>query len=69
MQKLANKVSFRIERDAMVNFRMILEEIFKNPYRIDVFSAGAEISVGLIRSMTSAFALKGDRVRVVRTPS
>ena len=42
-----------------------IEEIFKNPYRIDVFSAGAEISVGLIRSMTSAFALKGDRVRVV----
>lgn len=42
-----------------------IEEIFKNPYRIDVFSAGAEISVDLVRSMTGAFALKGDRVRVV----
>lgn len=42
-----------------------IEEIFKNPYRIDVFGAGAEISVGLIRSMTNAFALKGDRVRVI----
>ena len=42
-----------------------ISEIFKNPYRIDVFSAGAEISVDLIRSMTGTFALKGDRVRVV----
>ena len=42
-----------------------IEEIFKNPYRVDVFGAGAEISVGLIRSMMNAFALKGDRVRVV----
>lgn len=42
-----------------------ISEIFKNPYRIDTFSAGAEISVDLIRSMTGSFALKGDRVRVV----
>jgi DNA polymerase-3 subunit delta' len=42
-----------------------ISEIFKNPYRIDTFSAAAEISVDLIRSMTGTFALKGDRVRVV----
>lgn len=42
-----------------------IEEIFKNPYRIDIFSAGAEISVDLVRSMTGTFALKGDRIRVV----
>ena len=42
-----------------------IEEIFKNPYRVDIFGAGAEISVDLVRSMTGAFALKGDRVRVV----
>lgn len=42
-----------------------IEEIIKNPYRIDVFGAGAEISVDLVRNMTGSFALKGDRVRVV----
>ena len=42
-----------------------ISEIFKNPYRIDIFNAAAEISVELIRSMTGAFALKGDRVRVI----
>ena len=42
-----------------------IEEIVKNPYRIDVFGAGAEISVDLVRNMTGSFALKGDRVRVV----
>ena len=45
--------------------RAYIEEVIKNPYRIDVFGAGAEISVELIRSMTGSFALKGDRVRVV----
>ena len=42
-----------------------IEEIQKNPYRVDVFSAGAFISVDLMRLMTSGFALKGDRVRTV----
>ena len=42
-----------------------IEEIQKNPYRVDVFSVGAFISVDLIRSMTSSFALKRDRVRAV----
>ena len=42
-----------------------IEEIQKNPYRVDVFSTGALISVDLIRSMTSSFAMKGDRVRTV----
>ena len=42
-----------------------VEEIQKNPYRVDIFSAGAFISVDLIRSMTSSFAMKGDRVRTV----
>lgn len=42
-----------------------IEEIIKNPYRVDIFSAGAEISVDLIRSLTASFALKGDRVRTV----
>ncbi len=42
-----------------------IEEIQKNPYRVDIFSAGAFISVDLIRAMTSAFAMKGDRVRTV----
>jgi len=42
-----------------------IEEIFKNPYRIDIFSAAAGISVELIRTMTNSFVLKGDRVRVV----
>ena len=42
-----------------------IEEIQKNPYRVDIFSAGALISVELIRTMTASFAMKGDRVRVV----
>lgn len=42
-----------------------IEEIVKNPYKVDVFSAGAEISVDLIRTMTASFALKGDRVRTI----
>ena len=42
-----------------------IEEIQKNPYRVDVFSTGAIISVDLIRSMTSGFAMKGDRIRTV----
>ncbi|MCQ2054376.1 MAG: AAA family ATPase [Fibrobacter sp.] len=42
-----------------------ITEIFKNPYRIDIFNAATGITVDLIRSMTGAFALKGDRVRVV----
>lgn len=42
-----------------------IEEIQKNPYRVDVFSTGATISVDLIRAMTGAFALKGDRVRTI----
>lgn len=42
-----------------------IEEIIKNPYRVDIFSAGAEISVDLIRSLTASFALKGDRVRTI----
>ena len=42
-----------------------IEEIQKNPYRVDVFSTGAIISVDLIRSMTASFAMKGDRVRTV----
>ena len=42
-----------------------IEEITKNPYRVDIFSAGALISVELIRTMTASFAMKGDRVRVV----
>ena len=42
-----------------------IEEIQKNPYRVDVFSTGAFISVDLIRMMTSSFAMKGDRVRTV----
>lgn len=45
--------------------RAYIDEIFKNPYRTDIFGAGAEISVDLIRNMTKSFALKGDRVRVV----
>ena len=42
-----------------------IEEIQKNPYRVDIFSAGAYISVDLIRSMTSSFAMKGDRIRTI----
>ena len=42
-----------------------IEEIQKNPYRVDVFSTGAFISVDLIRLMTSSFAMKGDRIRTV----
>ena len=42
-----------------------IEEIVKNPYRIDVFSAAAGITVDLIRNMTAGFALKGDRVRTI----
>ena len=42
-----------------------IEQIVANPYRIDIFSAGGEISVNLIRTMTGSFAMKGDRVRVV----
>ena len=42
-----------------------IEEITKNPYLVDIFSAGALISVELIRTMTASFAMKGDRVRVV----
>lgn len=42
-----------------------IEEIQKNPYRVDIFSTGAFISVDLIRLMTSSFAMKGDRIRTV----
>ena len=42
-----------------------IEEIQKNPYRVDIFSTGAYISVDLIRSMTSSFAMKGDRIRTI----
>lgn len=42
-----------------------IKEIQKNPYRVDIFSTAAFISVDLIRSMTAGFAMKGDRVRVV----
>lgn len=64
--KSADEVSAGSSAKTVQDFKQAyIEEIFKNPYRIDIFSAGAEISVGLIRSMTAAFALKGDRVRVV----
>ena len=36
--------------------RAYIEEVIKNPYRIDVFGAGAEISVELIRSMNDSAA-------------
>ena len=42
-----------------------IERIRENPYRTDIFAAGAEISVGLIRAMMSTFVMKGDRTRVV----
>ncbi len=42
-----------------------IEEIQKNPYRVDLFGTSAFISVDLIRSMTGSFAMKGDRTRVV----
>ncbi len=42
-----------------------IEEIQKDPYRVDLFSTSAFISVDLIRSMTGSFAMKGDRVRVI----
>lgn len=42
-----------------------IEEIQKNPYRVDLFGPAAFISVNLIRGMTGSFAMKGDRVRVV----
>ena len=45
--------------------REYIEQIMANPYRTDVFSAGGEISVSLIRTMTGSFAMKGDRVRAV----
>jgi DNA polymerase-3 subunit delta' len=32
---------------------------------VDIFSTGAYISVDLIRSMTSSFAMKGDRIRTI----
>lgn len=42
-----------------------VKEILENPYRIDYLSPSASISVDLIRSMTSRFGLKDDRVRCV----
>ena len=42
-----------------------IERIKENPYRTDIFAAGAEISVGLVRAMMSTFVMKGDRTRVV----
>jgi len=42
-----------------------IEEIQKNPYRVDLFGPASFISVDLIRAMTGGFAMKGDRVRVV----
>lgn len=42
-----------------------IEQIQKNPYRVDIFGASSFISVELIRSMTGGFSMKGDRVRVV----
>jgi len=42
-----------------------IERIRENPYRTDLFAAGSEISVGLIRSLMSTFVMRGDRTRVV----
>ncbi len=41
------------------------KEILENPYRLNYITPAAFISVDLIRTMTSRFGLKGDRVRCV----
>lgn len=62
----ASDVSAGSTAKTIQDFKQVyIEEITKNPYRVDIFSAGAVISVELIRTMTASFAMKGDRVRVV----
>ena len=62
----ASEVSAGSSAKTIQDFKQAyIEEISKNPYRVDIFSAGAIISVELIRTMTASFAMKGDRVRVV----
>lgn len=62
----SDDVSFGSSAKTIEDFKKAyVEEIRKNPYRIDIFSAGAIISVDLIRAMTASFAMKIDSVRAI----
>ncbi len=64
--KSADEVSAGSTAKTVEDFKKsYIEEIQKNPYRVDVFGTSAFISVDLIRAMTGSFAMKGDRIRVV----
>lgn len=64
--KSADEVSAGSTAKTVEDFKKTyIEEIQKNPYRVDIFGTSAFISVDLIRSMTGSFAMKGDRIRVV----
>lgn len=64
--KSADEVSAGSTAKTVEDFKKsYIEEIQKNPYRVDLFGTSAFISVDLIRSMTGSFAMKGDRIRVV----
>lgn len=64
--KSADEVSAGSTAKTVEDFKKsYIEEIQKNPYRVDVFGTSAFISVDLIRSMTGSFAMKGDRIRVI----
>lgn len=64
--KSADEVSAGSTAKTVEDFKKsYIEEIQKNPYRVDIFGTSAFISVDLIRSMTGSFAMKGDRIRVV----
>mgnify|MGYP004447412659 FL=1 len=64
--KKAEEVSARSTAKTVEEIKQgYIEEIRKNPYRVDIFSTAAFISVELIRNMTAAFAMKKDRVAAI----
>lgn len=64
--KKADEVSARSTAKTVEDIKQgYIEEIKKNPYRVDVFSTAAFISVELIRTMTATFAMKRDRVGTI----
>lgn len=64
--KSSSEVSSRSTAKTVQDYKLsYIQKIFENPYSIEIFDAAAEISVGLIRTLSDSFALKNDRVRVV----
>lgn len=64
--KKADEVSAKSTAKTVEDIKQdYIKNIQANPYRADVFSTAAFISVELIRNMTASFAMKRDRVCAV----